>query len=278
VNENEMAAQAADALDFMEAGAGYDGMSASQFVPMYLRILHLTAPQITEGMPEFVPGAKAGDFFNDLTGKSYGKSLDLIPLRSDILWFEYHPTKLDFKGIHAPFSIDVYGDEYKGMFIASGENQGNRIVPTHVFYVLVADELAKGNKTIGILSFHKSGIPHAKVWNTRIRQVLIPVYKDGVAQVDAAGQPVMDIAPYFSSVWRLTTELNTNDQGSWYTIGKDKVTHAERLRFVNREAYNNAAKPMRAQVDNDKGAMQAALAQGETRQALTDNAGKDSEY
>jgi hypothetical protein len=159
----------------------------------------------------------------------------------------------DFKGIHAPYSILTKGDEFKGLYITEGEGIGNRLVPTHVFYVLVSKELEKGNKTIGILSFHKSGIPHAKVWNTRISSVLKPNGKQ---------------AAYYSSVWRLTSALNQNDQGTWYTIGKDKVTYAERLRWVGKEDYLNIVKSSRGQIDSDKGAMQAAIEQGETRKQI----------
>jgi hypothetical protein len=258
------AAQAANDInpaDFMEAGAGYEGMGAAQFSPMYLRILHSDAPQLQEGDQAFVPGAKFGDFFNDLTGKAYGPSIDVIPLKSDVLWMEFKPDLGGFQGAHAPFSIPVLGDEYKGMVVAGGDNAGNQIVPYHVFYVLVVDPVTGKVETpvnIGILSFKSTGIPHAKTWNTRIRQTLLP----NGAQ-----------APYYSSVWRLTTAKNQKQAGSktlyWYTIGEGKTTYAERLRFIDAETYMNAAKPFRAQVDSDKGAMQAAIAQGEAQRQIT---------
>jgi hypothetical protein len=251
------AASAIDPASFMDAGAGYEGMGAAQFSPMYLRILHSDAPQIQRGDAAFVEGAEFGHFFNDLTGKCYGPSIDVIPLKSDILWMEFKPDLGGFQGAHAPFSVPTLGDEYKGMVHA--EN-GNQIIPYHVFYVLVMDgDKIEQPVNIGILSFKSTGIPHAKTWNTRIRQTLLP-----------SGEQ----APYYSSVWRLTTAKNQKQAGSktltWFTIGEGKTTYAERLRFITKDDYLNAAKPFRAQVDSDKGAMQAAIAEGVQRAQITD--------
>jgi hypothetical protein len=275
MNEQEQAKAAAEAastidpVSFMEAGAGYEGMGANQFSPMYLRILHSDAPQIQEGDAAFVPGAKFGDFFNDLTGKCYGNTLFNIPLKSDVLWMEFKPDLGGFQGAHVPCSVPVLGDEYKGMVHAE---TGNEIIPYHVFYVLVVDpttDKIEKPVNIGILSFKSTGIPHAKTWNTRIRQTLLP---NG------------DQAPYYSSVWKLTTAKNQKQAGSktltWFTIGEGKTTYADRVRFVSKDDYIQFAKPSRAQVDSNKGAMQAAIEEGAAHERLTADAWKEggSEY
>lgn len=238
------------AMDFLnsEAGQGYDGMGADQFAPVFINILHSTAPEQQEGTPEYVPGAKFGDFFNSMTRKSYGKSIEVVPLKCEEAWLEWAPNNGGLRGRHAPGSIKVTGDPYGKQFTDSG----NEIIEYMMFYVLVVGEFENG---VAVFSLKKSGMKHGKTWNTRIRSVKLP---NGA------------MAPYYSSVWKLTSMLNKNDKAqTWYNIGVGKTTGAERVRFITPDDLP-VIKTSREQVVSSKGISLAAIEGGSTL-AITDN-------
>jgi hypothetical protein len=179
----------------------------------------------------------------------------VIPLKCEELWLEWAPNNGGLRGRHVPGSLPVEGDPFGKQFTKAG----NEIVDYMLFYVLIVGQMELGP---AVFSLKKTGIKHGKAWNTRIRSVKLP---NGA------------IAPYYSSVWRLTTSLNKNDKGqTWYNIGVGKTTNAERVRFITPDDLN-VIRPARAMVTSAQGISLAALASHETP-AITDNAGKESEY
>ena len=217
---------AQEALDYLEsdAGQGYEGMKSDQFSPTYLSILHSTAPELQEGTSEYVSGAKFGDFFNSMTRHSYGRSVEVIPLKQENLWMVFKPNNGGFLGRYMPGSIDVTGDMYTGLY----DKEGNMVVEYMVYFLLLPSELQIGPVAF---SLKKTGIRYGTAWNTRIRSVILPNGKT---------------APYYSSVWRLTTSLNKNDKGqTWYTIGSGKATNAEWVRWIGPMEKDDFVKPNR---------------------------------
>ena len=99
----EAAAKAAEDTSFLDAdaGMGYDGMTADQFAPLFLSILHSSAPQIQEGMDGYVPGAKFGDFYLANNNKVYGKTIEVVPLKAEEVWLEWRPNNGGLAGRHA---------------------------------------------------------------------------------------------------------------------------------------------------------------------------------
>ena len=52
-------------------------------------------------------------------------------------------------------------------------------------------------------------------------------------------------APYFGSVWEVSTSYNQNDQGSWYQIGAAKTTNVKRNRKITEEELKTYILPAR---------------------------------
>jgi hypothetical protein len=53
------------------------------------------------------------------------------------------------------------------------------------------------------------------------------------------------IAPYFSSVWQLSTVINKNDRGQWFSIGT-KNSLIERVRFITKADFESFVAPAHA--------------------------------
>jgi hypothetical protein len=75
------------------AGAGMEGVDASDQLIPFLRILHYACPQVTEGDPAYIDGARPGMILNTATGEILdGKAGGLfIPVSRDHTFVEYVP-------------------------------------------------------------------------------------------------------------------------------------------------------------------------------------------
>jgi len=83
-----------------------------------------------------------------------------------------------------------------------------------------------------VFPLSKTGIKHAKNWNTQLMMTKLPNGKR---------------APFFSSVWKLSTVLNKNEQGSWYQVGERK-TAITRTRFITLKEFNDYVLPLKESV------------------------------
>lgn len=218
---------------FMEdlAGQGYEGMTQEDFSQAFVGILQPLSPQCMEDNDTYVEGAKPGLFFNRAINFVYGKSIDVIPLYYRHDWTEWKPERGGFAGRHDPESIVVDKSDYsswkKGMPVplVEGKDPRNLINDTYTFYCFLPEYPEHG---IVILSFTSTNIKPAKNFNTLINMVRTPGGKQ---------------APFFSSVWRLSTTKRNDGKNTWYTIGESKA-NAERLRYITADEYNNLIKPL----------------------------------
>lgn len=208
-------------VGFLDAMSGDGTHDVKTNAPM-LKILHFTSPEVLPG-DAHVKDAVAGAFFNTVTKRVYGASLDVLPIKAVNCWLEYAPKDKGggFRGRHAVGSIPVIGDLYTGAYT----KDGNEIIEALEFYCLVKDEMDQG---IVLLSLTGSSIRHGKAWATRIATVKLPSGK---------------VQPFYGSFWKLTTALNQNAKGQWYTIGLNKGTNAERLAFITQKEYTDHVAP-----------------------------------
>lgn len=232
-----------------ESGKGFEGAKSST---VRVKILHFTSPEVLPG-DEHVEGAVAGAFFNTATKRVYGQSIEVIPVKSLDVWLEFAPQSQGggFKGRHAVGSKQITGDIYSKAYTI----EGNEIQEATEFYCLVADELDQG---IVLLSLTGSSIKHGRTWVTRIGTTKLPSGK---------------VQPFYGSVWKLTTALNQNNQGKWFTLGVKNATNAERVRFINRGEWEGKVKPA---VDFCDAIAKQLIASGGGHAALP--APDDSEY
>jgi hypothetical protein len=212
--------------DFLDsvAGQGYEDFNANTYSIPFLKIAQPLSPEVNKKHDNYIEGLEAGQFFNSLTKKNYGATIKLIPLRQKELWLEYAPNRGPFKGQHEPGSIQTVGDLYKDGLKTL---DGNDISDVLTFYCLLADEPDSGPI---VFSLYGSGFGHGKTWNSLIM----------TSKTDSGKQ-----APYFGSVWELTTSYNQNDHGAWYQIGAAKTTNVKRDRKITEEELKTYILPAR---------------------------------
>ncbi len=211
------------------ANKGFENVSAEDFSIPFLKILQPLSSQLDEDAPEFIKSAKSGMFFNTVTERLYGRTVQLIPLRYKKVWLEWLPERGGLVGKHEPGAIKVNKDKFTKWI---SEN-GNIIAEHHNFYCLVANHFDEGPIVFSLTS---TGNRHAKNWNTQIMMTRLP-----------SGNR----APFFSSIWELETVKNKNDAGSWYMIG-DKKTMVKRVRFVSQIEFTEQVLPNRESLDSLK--------------------------
>jgi len=193
------------------AGEGFENITQDDLKMPFLNILQKGSPQVDKNDVNFIQGAEPGMFFNNVTKKLYGTTIELIPVKYEKLWMEWKPDRGGLIGPHIPGSIDVDKNDFSNWIY-----NGNNITETLFFYVLIAGHFNDGPITFTLSS---TGIKHGKNWNTQIVHTRLPNGKQ---------------APYFSSVWKLTSMACKNDKGTWYQIG-DTSTAIERKRFINQK-------------------------------------------
>lgn len=210
--------------DFLNeyAGEGLENITARDLSVPFVKILQGLSPEIVE---KTVPGAEPGMFYNTITKTLYGTKIQIIPLRYELLWIEYRPNRGSYVAAHKPGSIAIEkATNDKGSIIWLTADR-NEIIETLVFCCLSLNHLDEG---IFFLSLSKTHLKYGKKLNTYI----------AMTKLDNGEQ-----APYFSSVWELSTVLNKNDSGVWYTLGTKAAANITRIRFITLDEFNNHVLP-----------------------------------
>ena len=230
------------------AGKGFENMGADKFAIPMLLIAQMQSSVTTADNSK----VKAGDFYNSITGESYGTSVTVVPIYFNSVWLEWKPNMGGLVGRHAPYSVKVTGDAYTGMKTADG----NDIQESWCYFVLI-----KGRENDGPLMFSatSSNIRYAKVWNGMLNDARLPSGKH---------------APLFSQYWKLTSKKNKNDKGTFFILGEGKNASIEKEGWVSKDVYMNNVKDLLSTVGDafDR----VGIAQPEATQQITDGTVPDT--
>lgn len=209
--------------DFLNqyAGEGLDSIKMEDKTIPFINILQILSPQCQKGGDDYVKNAEPGMFYNTANKKVYGKSINVVPIKMEKVWLEWKPNRGGFVDRHEPHSIAIDKTDFK-----EWKYNGNIIQESYMFMILIENHYADG---IAILSLSSSGIKHAKNWNTMLSTSKLP-----------NGKP----APMFSSLWKLETVMNKNEQGTWHQLGA-KSSNISRIRFVTQKEFEGSILPSR---------------------------------
>lgn len=219
-----------------EKGGGFENTSKDAYAVPFLKILQQMSPQVNEDdESSYVQGAKQGMFFNSVSAALYGKEVKVIPITYYREFIEWRPERGGFVRAHGadPAILDRTTRNEKNQDVLPN---GNIIQDCRCHVVLVADDLVAGPMILGLVS---TGIRHSKKWMSLMRMIKTPNNQD---------------APMYSSVWKLWTVLNKNDDGSWYMIGDGNAQAFERVGWVNEDQWH-AALEAKALFDSGKARM-----------------------
>ena len=196
------------------AGQGFENMGVDKFSIPMLKIAQPTSSIVADG------NVAMGDFYNSVNGKSYGSSIEVIPVYFDTVWLEWKPNMGGLVGRHKPYSIKTTGDVYTGLHTLDG----NDIQEAWCYFVLI-----KGHEDEGplMLSATSTNIRYCKIWNGLLNESKLPSGKH---------------APLFCAYWKLESRKNKNDKGTFFVLGEGKTAAIERTTFVPKEIYLNNVK------------------------------------
>lgn len=246
------------ALDFMgDVGAGMEGADKDSFAIPFLKVLQKISPQVDEADAAYVEGAKGGMLFNSVTQELFDGKEGLIFLhcayqRRFLLWAP-RGAEGGFKGEHMPEDVaamraDGRLVEFEGKLYVPLEDgtvnpkKCDRMDDTRSHFGLVIDEVTGGYTPVLL--------PMA---STQIKKSKLIMAMLSAAKVK--GPNGMVTPPTWVTKIRLSTAIESNDQGSWSGL---KVAGEG---FITSQEIYNAAKEFHALVSSGEAKVNYADAQ-----------------
>lgn len=214
-------------FDDAELGSGFENVSSNDMVIQRLRVSQKMSKEVDAGDPKYIDGLKAGQFFNSVTHKIYGDSIDLIVAGYLPVIERWGQGEGDFKGNIDPLEYAKIKPTLK-----DGKNKNGKIVPmdaegctyreTRLFFVLDADEPDSG---IMLFSLYSTGYAPAGAWLTMMR--------NAIKGKDDKGNSIP--AKMFEVVWKLSLGRYEKDGNTYYQIGQKSRVNAEIVGSVTPE-------------------------------------------
>lgn len=198
-----------------DSNQGLEGTDKDSFAIPFLRVLQRSSPQCEEADSAYVPGAKAGSFFNTVTSEVIdGKAgIHFLPCAYRRAFIQWGPRDSDrgFQGEHAPetiASLQASGKVFRGednqLLIQRDDGGVDRLVDTRTHFGIVVG--ADGQTSRVVLTLSSTQIKKSKQ--------LMAILSE--AKATANGRVVTP--PTWTSVIHLTTTLESNDKGSWHGL------------------------------------------------------------
>lgn len=206
-----------DVSEFKGVSSGFEDTNQETFRTPFLRILQQLSPELKKSGPNYLEDAEEGMFFNTATKELY-EELHIIIVKISHDLVVWKPNRGGFVGVYPKSKENEIVARREG--VKKFDKEGNDVNDTISFFCVNAKNLSD----IFIFPLSTAMLKHAKSLSTRIRLLK----KDGKA-----------VNVSFAAVWKLKTIEESNDKGSWYTIGN--VTEFER--FITKNEFENYVKP-----------------------------------
>lgn len=233
-------AAANPALFEADAGQGMEGATAESFAIPFLSVLQSNSPQVDEASGAAIEGARAGMFYENVTGRMISGKPDagakFIPCAYRRVFLRWGPRggeNAGFKGELAPEQVanlraagkivDIDGRLYfpdEDGSIRRGKDgtiQCDRVSDTRNHYVLLIDE-ETGAWQQALLSLTSTQIKKSKTLMAAL------------ASAKIQGASGLFTPPTFANIVHATTLPESNDKGNWFGIRMeivDRVTRAD---------------------------------------------------
>lgn len=229
-----------------DSGAGQEGMDRKDYAIPQIVILQDLSPQVKKTEQGYIKGAEIGEICDPISERLWAgdKGVLFIPISYRRAHVEWKPRKAGggFVADHGPDDSilkQCKPDDKGAQFLPNG----NQIKQTAEYFGFIIDD-EDGSHQPYILRMSGSQLKKSRRLNTMINQLRF-------TKADGTGtfNPAM-----FARSYRLTTEPERNDQGSWFgwKITPDKNT----LDLENGEAIYMDARSFRDKVNS--GEVQAA--------------------
>jgi hypothetical protein len=248
-------------VDFGDsAGLGFENQTPADVAVPFLGLLQALSPQVTDGNPTRIAGAKQGDLLNTVTQELLGSPVHVVPCCSEHVYVEWRPREQGggFVAVHAvddPIIIDARAKAEKPNKLKT--NEGNDLVETFYIYGLLldsADAQESGNPIV--IAFTSTKIKVYRRLMTALRTIKgkapMCAYRIAIGSVDARNhqnQPYknFDIKPTVGTSYIQSMNLPTNDYRNLLAEGQALVKAVRG--GLARLAFNT--QPVEEQTDGD---------------------------
>ena len=207
------------ALDFeQDAGGGLEGADRDSFAIPFLRVLQKGSPQVEEGQPEYLPDAKPGMLMNSVNGDLFdGKEgITILPCayeRRFVIWAPRGDG--GYQGDMTPSEVNAAVEEgrivqHEGRLYIPlddgtiNEKKCSRVQDTRSHFVLIRTEDGGSSQVV---------FPLASTQIKKSKQLMSILSAVRVKTAKGMKQP-----PSWMNKIRVTTVLESNDEGSWYGV------------------------------------------------------------
>lgn len=210
------------------AGQGFENMGADETAVPRLLIAQALSDVVQNG------SVKVGHFYNSITGKDYGESIDVIVCHFQKVWVEWKKNNGGYVGTYPVGGLDnVTGDNYKGMEHVADDGTVNDVIETWDYLVVLPEHKEDGFMIFGST---RGNLKYLKGWNTQMRYLRTP-----------SGKP----APLFSSIWSMTTGKDQNKNGNtYYSCNKEGKSSIVWKEWTSKEMFIEYVSPARQMADS----------------------------
>lgn len=195
---------------------GFEETSKETFKTPFVKILQMLSPELNPKKPEYLPEAKSGQFCNTATKQVYNE-LDVVVLKIEHSLLVWKPERGGFVGAYSKYKEGSIVHSIEGL--KKFDKDGNDINDTISMFCMNANDPTD----LFILSLSTTSLKYAKGWSTKMRML------------KSNGQP---LGVSYAGVWNIKTMEESNDKGSWNSIGDS----AKFLRFITLLEYRESIK------------------------------------
>lgn len=177
------------------AAIGNENIDADVLSTPRLYLLQALSEQVVKGNPNYIKGAQSGMFVNSITDELYEDlyCANLFMTRGYNVNKRREFGQKDWRGFFDTIELA------NAKLLSDGLNPADyEITDTHTHTLAVINSETGSIITPIQYSMKGTGLKESRTWNTNI--------------VTQGSQ-----LPRFAGIWKLSTKLNSNNKGSWYT-------------------------------------------------------------
>lgn len=213
-----------DTSIFEGEATGFEGTSNETFKTPFMKILQALSPELDESDSRYIPEAKMGQFCNSATQELYD-DLEVIVLKVEHSLISWKPDRGGFAGRCNKAKENKVVIRKEG--VRKWDAEGNDVNDTIELFCMNVNDPAD----LFILSLSTASFKHGRTFATRLRHL----------KVD--GKPV-NVS--WAGVWKIGVTKESNDKGSWYTIGSTP----DFIRFISLQEKDDLVVPARKLLDS----------------------------
>jgi hypothetical protein len=210
-----------------DSGRGFEEATRDAFAIPFLNILQDLSPQVKKKMAGYIEGARPGQFYQSVT-QALHDAVRVIPCHFSQVFIEWVPRNnkaADNKSGFVAVYDAIEGSAKAKTAVREGGKfvlpNGNELQDTREHYVLQL--LEDGSTQPALIALKSSGIKVSRRWMSQMQTAVLEI-----------GGRVIP-APMFAWSYKLGSEEEANDQGSWY-----QWTVTDRERVTDIELYRRA--------------------------------------